>query len=53
MKNKLNSAKLLSMGVAALGVIGTILSNVVESNNRKEMKEEIKKELLDEISKAE
>lgn len=51
MKIKIDSAKVLSIAVTALGVAGTLLSNKVQANDRKAMKEELKKELLNEISK--
>lgn len=51
MKIKMDSAKALSIAVTVLGVAGTLLSNKVQANDRKAMKEELKRELLDEISK--
>lgn len=51
MKMKIDSGKLLKIGSAVVGVAGLLLSNMVESNSRKEMKDEIKKELADEMSK--
>jgi hypothetical protein len=38
--------------VTILGVAGTLLSNVVDKNNRNTMKDELRKEILDEIAKA-
>ena len=49
---KFDTSKLLPMAVAALGIAGTLLSNKVDANNRKTMKDELRKELLDEITKA-
>lgn len=49
MKLKIDGAKALSIGVTVLGVVGTLLSNIVDNNNRKEMKGEIKDELLKEL----
>lgn len=49
---KFDGTKVLSVAVAALGIAGTLLSNKVDSNNRKAMKDELKKELLDEITKG-
>lgn len=51
MKFKFDSAKALSIGVTALGVIGTLLSTKVHDNEQKAMKAELKKELLKELSK--
>ena len=48
---KINVAKVLPVVVTALGVVGTLLSNKVEANNRKELKAELKDELLKELSK--
>lgn len=50
MKPKIDAAKLLSIGVTVLGVAGTLLSSVVESNNRKSMKAEITEEVLKELT---
>ena len=52
MKIKFDSAKLLSVAVTVIGVAGTLLSSKVESNARKTMKDELRKEILDEISKS-
>ena len=51
MKFKIDGSKLLSIGVTALGVIGTLLSNKVHDNEQKAMKAELKEELLKELSK--
>lgn len=48
---KFDGAKALSIGVTVLGVVGTLLSSKVDSNNRKAMKNELKDELLKELSK--
>lgn len=48
-----DSAKLLSLTVTALGVIGTLLSSKVQSNDRKALKEELKSELLKELTQDE
>lgn len=47
------SAKVLSLTVTALGVIGTLLSSKVQSNDRKALKEELKSELLKELTQDE
>ena len=49
MKLKIDGAKVLSIGVTMLGVVGTLLSSKVDSNNRKAMKSEIKDELMKEL----
>ena len=51
MKFKMDPTKILSIGVTVLGITGTLLSNVVESNNRKKMMDELKKELMKELLK--
>ena len=51
MKLKLDSSKILSIAVMAVGVIGTILTAKDNDNKLKQMKEEVKKELKEEISK--
>lgn len=51
MKFKMDPTKILSIGVTLLGIAGTLLSNKVESNNRKIMKDELKKEIMKEILK--
>lgn len=51
MKFKFDGAKALSIGVTALGVIGTLLSTKVHDNEQKAMKAELKEELLKELSK--
>ena len=52
MKFKFDTTKALSIGVTLLGVLGTILSNKVESDSRKAMKSELKDELLNELTKS-
>ncbi len=47
---KIDPAKALSVGVTVLGLVGTLLTNKVEANNRKAMKEEILDELKKEIA---
>lgn len=49
---KMDSGKLLTVAVAAVGLIGTILSSKKEDAAIKSMKADLKKELLDEISKS-
>lgn len=51
MKIKFDASKLLPVAVMLLGAAGTLLSNKVDSNNRKAMKAEIKEELIKELSK--
>ena len=47
---KVDGAKVLSIAVTALGVAGTLLSTKVESNNRKALKDQLKQELIDELT---
>lgn len=49
-KIKIDPAKALSVGVTVLGLVGTLLTNKVEANNRKAMKEEILNELKKEVT---
>lgn len=48
---KFDVKKFLPVVVTGLGFGVTLLSNLVEKNNRNEMKEDIKKEILKELSK--
>lgn len=50
-KFNINSGKLLTVAVAAVGLIGTILSSKQDSVNREQMKNELRDELLSELSK--
>lgn len=52
MKIKFDATKILPITVTLLGVLGTVLSNKVDSDNRKAMKAELKEELLKELSKT-
>lgn len=52
MKFKIDPAKVLSITVTVLGVVGTLLSSKVDSDNRKIMKAELKDELLKEINQS-
>ena len=47
---KIDPAKALSWGVTGLGIVLTLLSNKVDSNNRETLKGELKAELLEELS---
>jgi hypothetical protein len=49
MKFKFDTTKALSIASTVLGVVGVLLSNKVDANNRKAMKSELKKELLEEL----
>lgn len=51
MKFKMDPTKLLSIGVTILGIAGTLLSNKVDANNRKNMKSELKEEIMKELLK--
>ena len=50
MKFKIDPAKLLSVTVTVLGVVGTLLASKVQSNDRKAMKAELKEELIKELT---
>lgn len=49
--SKIDSKKVLSIGVTVLGVAGTLLSTKVDSNNRETLKNQLKEELIQELSK--
>lgn len=49
-KIKIDPAKVLSVTVTALGVVGTLLASKVQSNDRKAMKAELKDELLKDLA---
>ena len=49
--SKIDGAKVLSVSVTVLGVLGTVLASKVDSNNRQAMKNQLKEELLQELSK--
>lgn len=51
MKVKVNP-KVLSILVSGLGVAGAVLSSIVEKNEKNALKDELRKEILDEISKT-
>lgn len=46
---KIDSTKVLGIAVTVLGVAGTLLSNKVEENKMKELKSELKDEILKDI----
>lgn len=47
---KVDKKKVLSVAVTGLGLAVTLLSGKVESNNREALKDELKKDLLKELS---
>lgn len=49
---KIDSTKVLGIAVTVLGVAGTLLSNKVEENKIKELKSELKDEILKDIKKS-
>lgn len=51
MRIKFDTSKILSLAVTILGVAGTLLSNKVESDNRKAMKDELLNELKKDLRK--
>lgn len=50
---KIDSEKVLTMCAVLIGLMGTIISNKKEEIMLNNMKEEVKKEVLEEISKQE
>lgn len=49
---KIDSTKVLGIAVTVLGIAGTLLSNKVEENKMKELKSELKDEILKDIKKS-
>lgn len=49
--SKIDSKKVLSVIVTGLGVAGTLLATKVDSNNREALKNQLKEELMQELSK--
>lgn len=47
---KIDTGKILGLLVTGLGVVATLLSGKAEDVNRQIMKDELKKELLEELS---
>lgn len=48
--NKVDGTKVLKVGAAVLGVAGVLLSNIIEENNQKTLKNELKDELIKELT---
>lgn len=53
MKIKIDPVKGLSIAATVLGVVGTLISNKVDTMNKKSMKEEITKEVLESLKAKE
>lgn len=51
MKFKMDSTKVLSITLTVIGIAGTLLSNVVDSRNRENMKSEITEEIMEKLLK--
>ena len=49
---KIDSTKVLGIAVTVLGVAGTLLSYKVEENKMKDLKNELKDEILKDIKKS-
>jgi hypothetical protein len=49
---KIDSTRVLGIAVTVLGVAGTLLSNKVEENKMKDLKNELKDEILKDIKKS-
>lgn len=47
---KINSGKMLTIAIAAAGLVSTILSSKKDDADRAELKKELKEEILSEIS---
>lgn len=50
---KVNLGQVTAVASTVLGVAGVLLSNVVDKNNRADMKAELKDEILKELTKTE
>lgn len=48
--NKVDGAKALKVVAAVLGVGGVLLSNIIEENNQKALKGQLKEELMKELT---
>lgn len=51
-KLKINKGTWINIGVVAVGLIGTVLTGMKESIERDELKELIKKEIIEELSNS-
>lgn len=47
---KLDSGKILTVAIAALGLVGTVLNNKKEESNMKRLKEDLKKEIIEDLA---
>lgn len=47
---KVDGTKVLKVGAMVLGVAGMLVSNIIEENNQKSLKDELKKELMKELT---
>ena len=52
MKFKIDGKKALKIGSTVIGVAGLLIGNLVNKNDRDDMKNELKDEILKEISKS-
>lgn len=48
--NKVDGAKALKVVAAVLGVGGVLISNIIEENNQKALKSQLKDELMKELT---
>lgn len=51
MKIKIDSKKALKVGSTVIGIAGLLIGNLVDKNDRNDMKAELKDEILKEMSK--
>lgn len=49
----MKSSKLIGLAISGIGILSLILSNIEEEQNRKELKAELKDELLTELKEEE
>lgn len=52
MKIKIDGKKALKIGSTVIGVAGLIIGNLVNKNDRDDLKSELKEEILKEMSKS-
>lgn len=52
-KFEVDSKNLLKVGASVVGIAGMLLSNVVAANDQKKMKDDLKDEIMKELTKKE
>lgn len=52
-KFEVDSKNLLKVGASVVGIAGMLLSNIVAANDQKKMKDDLKDEIMKELTKKE